>query len=704
MRLKSRAETMTQLRDTILEDAKRGEFQLGVLLVHGIGTQQSGETLVQWGDVLLKTIERGTQKKVLTTVDSAGPGDGKGRFEATVLLREQDGSHTERWLFAEAWWANAFPAPSYRELVSWSFRALPWSIVSYVAVRYWERLDFASDWGAWSTPTLERIISRARCMKLLALAKGVSQLLIALALAPLAIVLLGLSLILGLLPIPQIRTAILSVQSTLTATAGDCFAFLESPVRAGLIQTCILDGLDQVSRRCQHTVLLAHSQGAAVALDALNKILEPGKESRPHLVPDRLTLVTFGAGTNQLTSQKHLLDRSLLPRSFNPVPPAIWGFLVSAGAVFWLWLSGPTDGPTDYPWTLMQLVLILGGLLSISVLPGWAIASITPPHKRLGGTVTTTVCATGGIFLTLAFLTIGHSLSLQPFAWSLLLLSLIFLIGSMAIILSGKMKDIVTVKVPKPPGLAGWIDLYASADPVPNGPTRTIGPGTQESIKIWNLGSIFADHTAYWDNQDGFVLRVAKVCAETAKSPWSRLLIRTPYSMDKRAPWRVSCLRVGRLIAVLAWLVLGTVLWIRYQESIPTPFDRPNWIPALPVRFILLVTYIVSAIWATSHALRWPWTWWTRAEQKAVLDSEQKAVLDSQPEPKFKGVYPFLGLSGMGILVGLLIVATIVLMIYPWAELKARPADIIISYLSIIAVIAGVFVAVLDRPPDAKVG
>lgn len=29
-------------------------FQLGVLLVHGIGTQRSGETLVRWGDVLPK--------------------------------------------------------------------------------------------------------------------------------------------------------------------------------------------------------------------------------------------------------------------------------------------------------------------------------------------------------------------------------------------------------------------------------------------------------------------------------------------------------------------------------------------------------------------------------------------------------------------------------------------------------------------------
>src|SRR5262245_35147428 len=38
------------------------EFQLGVLLVHGVGTPRAGgDTLVHWGDVLLKTIARATR-------------------------------------------------------------------------------------------------------------------------------------------------------------------------------------------------------------------------------------------------------------------------------------------------------------------------------------------------------------------------------------------------------------------------------------------------------------------------------------------------------------------------------------------------------------------------------------------------------------------------------------------------------------------
>jgi hypothetical protein len=145
--------------DAILQesDASAGarEFQLGVLLVHGIGTPRAGDTLVHWGDVLLKTIARATRppeaekgdrltasptvparsgatapEGVSVSVERAGPGGSaeNSRFEAAVRLTA--GDHTERWLLREGLWAGAFPAPSYRELLSWSVRALPWSIVS----------------------------------------------------------------------------------------------------------------------------------------------------------------------------------------------------------------------------------------------------------------------------------------------------------------------------------------------------------------------------------------------------------------------------------------------------------------------------------------------------------------------------------------------------------------------------------------------
>jgi hypothetical protein len=208
--------------------------------------------------------------------------------EAVVQLRTDD--HAERWLLSEGWWAEAFPAPTYRELVSWSVRALPWSIATHIAERYWQASS--RDWY-W-----RKIFSRNfNWTRIFALAIAVSQLIVALLLAPVSISLLGLSLLVGLLPVPQIRTAILAAQSTLTATVGDSLAFVESPIRAALIRTCILDGLARLKQRCRKTVIVAHSQGAAVVIDALGGFSELDKErEKVAAVPD--ALVTFGAGTN----------------------------------------------------------------------------------------------------------------------------------------------------------------------------------------------------------------------------------------------------------------------------------------------------------------------------------------------------------------------------------------------------------------------
>jgi hypothetical protein len=648
------------------------EFQLGVLLVHGIGTPRSGDTLVRWGDVLLKTIERATRKGVVATVQRAGPGDGpaNGGFQAAVLFRADD--RTERWLLSECWWADAFPAPSYRELVSWSVRALPWSIATHIAERYWQRPGMVAG------------------------ARAYGQLAVALALSPILVALLGLALLLGLLPIPQIRTAILAVQSTLTATVGDSFAFVESPVRAALVRTRILDGLERLNQCCKHTMIVAHSQGAAAAVDALGgMILEPHDEregeAASRVVPD--ALVTFGAGTKKLNSQKVL--SAGLPKTFtrdpvlgamNPVLGAVLGLLLALGLSLWLYLSVLIQQTTlkDVLWAFLLLLLasvVIGLILSLilSLLRRWH------THKRARAIVAGTL----GAFLGVGPLLLIRYLEMPIFESQMLVYALLLIVGSMPVILSAKMKKIVTQSVRKPPGLVRWVDLYASHDPVPNG--ATVGSG-HESIKIWNLGSVVADHTAYWDNRDGFVLRVATVCAETAQSPWSGALPRAPRFVDDRAAWRVYFLRMARLSTGVTWLVLGVILWSRYQAYIPV-FDVPGWVPAAPARFALLVTFVASAMWATSSVLRWLWNFWVRAEQEAVLahdrpggeshaDFRRPALLTSlwysivdadfrHPALLTSLWYPLVVSYIMGMVVWMLIIATTYILMNPgsWTEL-----------------------------------
>jgi hypothetical protein len=119
------------------------EFHLGVLFVHGIGTQPPRDTLVRWGDALLNVIGMATkgraiENEVILTVGQASAGDRSGDKPAEVAVDLRYGDRTERWLLAEGWWADCFPAPTYSELVSWSVRALPWSIALHIAQGYWQ--------------------------------------------------------------------------------------------------------------------------------------------------------------------------------------------------------------------------------------------------------------------------------------------------------------------------------------------------------------------------------------------------------------------------------------------------------------------------------------------------------------------------------------------------------------------------------------
>ena len=279
-------------------DVNRKEYRLGVLLVHGIGTQPSGDTLVRWGDVLLKTIRRATRDRVRVQINTAyrsSETTPENPTTAVVGLTSPAGEK-ESWLFLDGWWADVFLSPSYRELVSWSVRAVPWAIAIHVAQNYWNATEGEKP---------------RRNVKHIAIA--ILQLLVGLALAPLFVILLALTLFLGLLPIPKMRSFILAIQSTLVSTVGDCLAFVESPMRAALIRTRLLNRLRWLKERCDHTIVIAHSQGAAVVLDALGGICEPLAQgpatpdanlTASDLAPN--TLITFGAGTNQLTSLKSL--------------------------------------------------------------------------------------------------------------------------------------------------------------------------------------------------------------------------------------------------------------------------------------------------------------------------------------------------------------------------------------------------------------
>src|SRR6266487_2674497 len=112
---------------------------LGVLCVHGIGEQRGGDILVTWLDTIVAVINGATRGRVNAIVESADLGSHTGDGEpipAHAVVRIRGDGVDETWMFAEAWWAETFRAPPFTQLVTWSVRAIPWTIGMHAAQRF----------------------------------------------------------------------------------------------------------------------------------------------------------------------------------------------------------------------------------------------------------------------------------------------------------------------------------------------------------------------------------------------------------------------------------------------------------------------------------------------------------------------------------------------------------------------------------------
>jgi hypothetical protein len=597
------------------------EFDLGILFVHGIGSQPPRETLVRWGDTLLKVIARATENsgRVTPIALQGSGGDRAGDHPAEVAVDLHYAGQTEKWLLAEAWWAGSFPAPTYSELVSWCTRAVPWSIALHIAQRYWQAGPQAS-----------------RRAKLVARCAAVVRFIVVMSLAPVLIALLGVSLLLGLLPIPQLRSLIISTQTKLVGTVGESLAFVESPLRAVFIRSRILNSLERVQGRCERTVVVAHSQGAAAVLDAIGGIIplaERDKPMDPTLPPKRpvpQSLVTFGSGINQLVSLKVLSEG--LPNGANPSTWAAVALTVTILFIGFLVL-GLRTGTIAASQLGQAVALCSGWVVAVALLQlgaDWLLGKLVAlrllaaprkaEHEERLVFILMTVAMAALLYIRSKWT--DDALPILPI--SMIIIALASWGASLATILSASTREIVTKPVRKPPGLVRWIDLYSSKDPVPNGPVRIAEPipaGTT-SVEVRNRGSILSDHTTYWENLDGFVLRVAQACATTAESPWQdKLLSATQMSwVDRRAAWRVGLLRSTRL---LNWLLCSIAFAIiLYRHGANTPVLLSWWLPtgSLPAaRFTEIALTMALLAWLLGRLVQWSWSVWVRAEQEKIL-------------------------------------------------------------------------------------
>jgi hypothetical protein len=587
------------------------EFDVGVLFVHGIGTQRRGQTLAESGGPLFRWLRdrcEGLARRQLpsdraaeelrrwrqrlqdaewslagtpgvappsvvtpgSTADSDAllrrvvlhdtqfhdPGDAAAPAHArmTILSLERDERVTgDRWLLGESWWADAFASPTYAELARWGIGILPWIVGSHFAAqverRYRERPPRPLHTAGQDGKTASDRDIWAISLWLWRLVAAIGGLGVGLLSTALTIPLLLVVLAVGALPIPMVRRALLALQLKMAATLGDCYVLLARPIEAASIVSQIRRDMVWMAARCSEVVIVAHSQGGAVAHLALR-----GTN------PDELKLLfTFGSGLRKLEEARELMKSG---RSF-----ALSALL-----------------------TAIALVVIL---LCTSLLASLAFADV------------------------------------QARALSVLLVVL-FEIGAVALLIAGlrdhfrgiPLADLdrwierMRLRGPR------WVDCFASADPVPNGTIAADAEGL--SREVCNASSMVADHTSYWTNVDEFLsVLYGEIAASRARDPLPDLRLGDTAlrQIARRRRWRVAIGRTIQWVGAAGLLAVVTRHWPAWQtvpvwgwarggawlsdvfalQPAPARSFALDW-PALGFLVLLLVPYwIVRRVWRSAN-------------------------------------------------------------------------------------------------------
>ncbi len=324
-------------------DPEHEGYDLGLLVVHGIGDQRQGATLVQWTDALANWLKEWNSedrtavlhqsadqpRKVAVTRASLRPTDNSPANVTMQVLFPEDDIKNQKWLIAEGWWAGAFEPPKFGELWGWSFSSVPAMLAVHANAL------IGSAFRRYATVSgFARVAGAIRIMLL------VTILSILILLSPVILAVLTFVLIAGLvaqaLPFPALRSAVKHAQLILIGTIGDSQRLIESPTQAGAIKAPIVEGLAWLRERgCRRVVVLAHSQGAAVTYKALVDLSDGLHEGDFEAID---SFISIGSGLPKVHAMEHVTrgaaSKSLRIASFAMPTTAIitalsWWFLIN---------------------------------------------------------------------------------------------------------------------------------------------------------------------------------------------------------------------------------------------------------------------------------------------------------------------------------------------------------------------------------------
>ena len=438
------------------------------------------------------------------------------------------------WLMAESHWAESFRQPAFAPFGVWCLRVAPIIWVHYFAM----------------------IVARSGRPWL----RSVGSLLILATVLLVWVVLLIVLFPVLVVPWAPLRAMLLSVQRALAGVVGDSYIFVQDSVQRRAIVDRVRRDVEWMSQRCRQIVVVAHSQGAAVADLAVNNIREYKADSLH-------ALVTLGAGVQVLKQLDKLSGNGAILVTG-------WTALVGA-ALFWFGtISAVVSGKPV--WGVSILAAVLGLLWS----GGRAIKA--HPGLRAG-----------------------------------------------------------------PLGAAStkeWLDFFATRDPVPWGPLGTPSPSLKlyQSNEVRNRHSFLTDHTSYWQNFEEVVGPVARLIARAAGFTWLESAVPDVEGVQR---WlvlsrreRVQWLRAARMvvvagtalicivnrsslhdIAIWAWSTVGAKFAAGPKAAAVFPGGASVWHTlSMGVPVFLYVTALASI-----------WSAWGSSETRKILRAQASAYAEA---------------------------------------------------------------------------
>ncbi|MDQ3690811.1 MAG: hypothetical protein M3406_12420 [Chloroflexota bacterium] len=489
------------------------DYRLGVVLVHGMGEQQRGDTITPIGDALIGWLKRrvaGAGIEVVvrraTLRASEGPGPAAAELEVafeTTLEAGKPDSNPTRWLIRESHWADAFRQATFLETAVWLITVGPWLITSQlIGVR-----RRASAVGVLAEGGVLTWLVRAVTSTVLTFVAAVATA----AMMPL-ILLLG---VLSVLPIPVLQDVAAAAQRNLAGSFGDLALLVRSPSRFAAMWSRVERDVRDVHAQCDAVVVIAHSQGAAVSWQAIRRLQAPATPDERVSVP---LLITYGQALRKLKL---------------------------------LYIADHEASPLHRLGVLLVSLVSTAGLIALVVLV-WAIWT-----QAVAGETVDVRLWYGGAAVVLGTFLVQHTLGLLVGTWD----------DAAEVSLRGEIADVSEAN-----RSFRWIDLWASADPAPNGPLLH-EPAPQhapdvgdvvDSYKVRNLGSTLIDHTVYWSNSGEFIPAIVAGASALAAS----LGCRTPTWTEVAARARLQDRLVHLLVAgrVAYWAATITILMALYPS------------------------------------------------------------------------------------------------------------------------------------------